>query len=210
MADKQPARQLTEAEQRRTENYERITAQMEDEGWRRTALTVDMRQANVFALTVGGALCVPFLVAFFAVNGLYFGPSILEAILFLALYLMLIPVHEGIHGLVWGALAPGHFRSIDFGFMKETLTPYCTCTQPMARGRYFAGCLAPLVVLGLIPSVAGIVLDCGMALGLGLLMIVGAGGDMLISWELLKYGRHGRDQVCLDHPSECGLAVFER
>ena len=80
----------------------------------------------------------------------------------------------------------------------------------MGRAGYLAGVFAPFLVLGVGLSVAGIVLANGVVLALGATMIFGAGGDLLVAAKLLKHGKPAGEQLCVDHPSQCGLVVFER
>ena len=94
--------------------------------------------------------------------------------------------------------------------MKESCTPYCTCVEPLGRTGYIVGTLAPLVLLGIAPAIAGIALGNGVVFALALLMILGASGDILVAAELLRHKSAGSELICVDHPSECGLVVFER
>ena len=57
-----------------------------------------------------------------------------------------VVVHELIHGLVWSFFCKDGLHSIHFGFQLKTLTPYCHCAQPLDKGGYIAGTLAPGVV----------------------------------------------------------------
>ena len=68
----------------------------------------------------------------------------------------------------------------------------------------------PLIVLGLIPSLLAMAIGSMDILLLGLVMILSAGGDMLIILMLLKYKAASRDIIIFDHPSQAGSIVFER
>ena len=65
-------------------------------------------------------------------------------------------------------------------------------------------------MLGLVPAIVGIVLGAGVIFVLALLMILGASGDIFVTVELLGHKRTGNEVICVDHPSECGLVMFER
>lgn len=209
MDKNEQSRPLTQAEARRTETLEELSRTLEHQGWRRTDLTASLSAANAFALGVGGLISVPFVATFFALYGLGV-PEPWQLGVFSIIYLVLIPTHEALHGLTWACFAPGHFKAIEFGFIKEYLTPYCTSTEPMGRGAYLAGVFAPFVVLGLALSAVGVALANGIVLALGVAMIVGAGGDLLVAAKLLRHGKPSAEQLCVDHPSQCGLVVFER
>ena len=88
----------------------------------------------------------------------------LQMIIFVIAILLLVVVHELIHGITWSVFTEHHFGDIEFGFMKEYLTPYCTCKCPLSKGKYIIGALMPLIILGIIPMAAGIIMG-SMLLG---------------------------------------------
>ena len=200
---------LSDAEVRRTEHFASLRDSLEREGWHAAELVLPMERVAKQGMAMGAAACVPFAIIWLAMWGLQ-APSIWQVLACCVAYVMLIPAHEAIHGLTWAACNPLHFRAIEFGFMRENFTPYCTCTEPLGRTRYITGSLAPLVVLGLVPAIAGIVLGAGVVFVLALLMILGASGDIFVVVELLRHKKTGNELICVDHPSECGLVVFER
>ena len=130
--------------------------------------------------------------------------------LFALCFIVLIFAHEGLHGLTWGIFAPEHLKSIEFGFIKEYLTPYCTCKETLRRGEYILGLLMPMLLLGILPSLIGVLTGSFFLLGLGLMMILGAGGDFTIFLKILFHRSIGRETLFLDHPTKVGLIVFER
>ena len=200
---------LSDAEIRRTEHFASLRDSLEREGWHATELVLPMERVAKQGMAMGAAVCVPFVIIWLALWDLQ-APSIGQALACCVAYLVLIPTHEAIHGLTWAACNPLHFKAIEFGFMRENFTPYCTCTEPLGRTPYITGSLAPLVVLGLAPAIVGIVLGAGVVFVLALLMILGASGDIFVVVELLRHKKTGNEVICVDHPSECGLVVFER
>ena len=200
---------LSDAEVRRTEHFENLRDGLEREGCHATELVLPMERVAKQGMAMGAAACVPFAIIWLALWGLQV-PSIWQVLAFCIAYLVLIPTHEAIHGITWAACNPLHFKAIEFGFMRESLTPYCTCAEPLGRASYITGSLAPLVVLGLAPAIAGVALGAGVVFVLALLMILGASGDIFVVVELLRHERTGNEAICVDHPSECGLVVFER
>ena len=200
---------LSDAEVRRTEHFENLRDGLEREGWHATELVLPMERVVKQGMAMGAAACVPFAIIWLALWGLQV-PSIWQVLACCIAYLVLIPTHEAIHGITWAACNPLHFKAVEFGFMRESLTPYCTCAEPLGRASYITGSLAPLVVLGLAPAIAGVALGAGVVFVLALLMILGASGDIFVVVELLRHERTGNEAICVDHPSECGLVVFER
>lgn len=205
-------RKLSPAEERRLAQFEETAAQMEAQGFRRVDLTVGIVAANVAVLAAGipfAALCVwLYWLANDAIPGDELSAGGLVAVL--AVLVALTFVHECIHGATWGIFAPNHLRDVELGFMKEYLTPYCTCRAALARGPYIAGALMPLIVLGVIPLALGIAFGWPAVFWVGVLMTLAAGGDVLIVLQLLRYRSTAAEVVCMDHPTQAGLAVFER
>ena len=180
---------------------------MRADGYACKDCTFSLKRAQV----LGIALALPFAAAsvaavFFAgPRAMFAGRAYLDLLLFSAAALLSIPVHEGLHGLVWGAVNTS-FRGIRFGILREGLTPYCACETPMNRARYLAGCLAPFVVLGLGFAAAGAVTGFTALSCLGAFNAVSAGGDLLVALKMLAAG----GGVALDHPAACGFYLFQK
>ena len=212
MPSKTEGRKLTDAERRRLEAFEALCARLEGEGWSKHELTVDPLRANVTGTLYGLAAAVPFLALFLALRGFPApgGEGFMQSYLgFMAAFIVLIVVHELVHGLTWSLFAPSGFKSIEFGVIWKSLNPYCTCSEPLARGQYVAGGLMPCIVLGIIPSLIACFTGSGWLLGLGLIMIASAGGDLLIC-KLILDSPGGQDSLYLDHPTDIGLMRFDR
>ncbi len=205
-------RKLTPAEKRRLAAYEVISQELEGQGYRRTELTVGIVKANIFAMIMGIPVAVIGFILFLAVN---WGRDIrwmsgnMMLLIVLAM-LVLIVVHELIHGITWALFADHHFGDIEFGFMKEYLTPYCTCKCPLTKGKYIIGALMPLLILGLLPMAVGIGSGSFFWLLLGIIMTVSAGGDIMIVMMIMKYKSQAEDILYLDHPTQAGGVLFEK
>ncbi len=205
-------RKLTEAEQRRLAHYEALSADYIAQGYKRTELTVGIVAANIFALMFGLPLVIAGIILFHIVHPgeMLLRLSFPEFVLFIVLMFVLVVGHELIHGVTWSIFAAQHFRDIEFGFMKEYLTPYCTCKCPLSRGKYIVGALMPLIVLGLLPMIMGITLGWKLWMLLGMIMTISAGGDILIVINILKYKSSCNEIVYIDHPTQAGGVIFER
>ena len=94
--------------------------------------------------------------------------------------------------------------------MKQYLTPYCTCTVPLDKGPYIFGALMPLIILGIVPMIIGIVTGSIFVLSVGILMTDAAAGDILIVWKLLRYKSTAKHVVYMDHPTQAGGVIFEK
>ncbi len=208
---KEKARELTEDEKKRLKDFEELADRMVQQGYRRVELTVSIIKANWFAIllliplfVVGGGL-------FYLKNrGLGDERLISSLLIFFGAYLVLIVVHELIHGVSWSLFAEHHWKDIAFGFMKQYMTPYCSCRVPLSKGQYIFGALMPLILLGIVPMLVGILIGSWLITLLGIVMADAAAGDILIVWNLLKYRSEAKEIVYMDHPTQAGGVVFEK
>lgn len=203
-------RKLSEKERARLVRMREVTKVREDKGYQRKDQIMSVSFANVIAIVLSIPFFIIFGVWFVSRNGWSNWLSGVESCVLLVAMLGLIVVHELIHGLVWGSFAKGKFKSIDFGIQKETLTPYCTCSEPLSKSQYIIGSIMPCIILGIIPSIAGVLADSLLLLLIGLIMIAGAGGDLTITLKMLTYHSDKKEIIIMDHPTECGFIVFEK
>lgn len=214
-----PSRDLTPAESRRREAFERSSAALIDRGFTRTDLVFGVVQANGLALVVMLPLIGLLGALFFLANPdspIFLDPADDIAASLLTLGGLLVPLlvlmvaHEAIHGLVWGLCSPERFKSIEFGVIWKMLTPYCTCSAPLSRWQYVLGSAMPTIVLGILPAAIAIVTGNSFLLCIALLMVLGGGGDALVILKILRFPTKGRTVVYYDHPYECGVVAFTR
>lgn len=203
-------RKLSEKEKKRLARMNEITKGLEEKGYRRKNQIISIAFANAMAIV----LSIPFFAAFgvwFALrNGLSKWLGGVESCILLLVLLGLIAVHELIHGITWGSFAKSKLKSIEFGIQRESLTPYCTCNEPLSKSQYIIGTIMPCIILGVIPSIAGVLTNSLLLLLVGLIMIAGAGGDLTITIKMLTYHSDKKEIIIMDHPTECGFIVFER
>ena len=208
---RETGRKLSPAEERRLSAFEELSESLCAQGYRRVELTVSIVKANLFAV----ALFIPLLIVG---GGLYllknpqFGTGFgrTNPLVYLVVFAVMIVVHELIHGLSWAVFTEHHGKDIEFGFMKEYLTPYCTCRVPLKKGQYIFGALMPLVLVGLVPLAAGILTGSFTLLLIGVIMTDGAAGDIMIVWNILRYRSGARDVLYVDHPTQGGGVIFEK
>lgn len=127
-------------------------------------------------------------------------------LMFMGALIVGIVVHELIHGITWAMYAKTGFKSISFGVMWKMLTPYCHCSEPLKVSHYSIGALMPLIVLGILPSIAAICLKSLFWLTMGVIFIAAAAGDIMVVWRLRK---ENPENMVLDHPTEAGYLVYE-
>lgn len=209
--EKEKARELSEAEQKRLGRFNLLSDSLTAEGYRRTELTISIVKANVFAVIFMIPVLVISFGLFLMVNKtISIHHSLSSLLIFIAVMFALVFVHELIHGASWAIFSEHHWKDIELGFMKQYLTPYCTCGVPLKKGPYLFGALMPLVLLGILPIIAGILTGSLGVLFMGVIMTVSAAGDIMIVWQMLRYKSDADEIVYLDHPTQGGLVIFEK
>ena len=208
---REKARTLTEAEKRRLTQFENLSDELLQKGYRRSELTVGIVSANAFGVALLIPLAVIGLGLFYLKNrSLAQGFGSMPFLWVMLVFAVLIPVHELIHGISWAVFAKHHFKDIEFGFMKQYLTPYCTCKVQLSKGQYLFGALMPLILLGILPMIAGILIGSMPVLLIGILMADAASGDIMIAWKVVRYKSRAADVLYIDHPTQAGGVIFEK
>lgn len=204
------ARKLTPKEIERTKKVNKIVDEKIAEGYVKKELTVSVVKANILAVVVCLPICAVFVVLFLLFAKRTGGYDFMNYTITMVAFFASIPVHELIHGLFWAMPNPDHFKVIEFGFIKEMLTPYCTCLAPLKKSAYIIGSAMPGVILGIIPMIISIFIGSKWLLIYGIIMTISAGGDATIILKMLKYKTKSKDVIYLDHPTELGLMVLEK
>ncbi|MBN1820755.1 MAG: DUF3267 domain-containing protein [Prolixibacteraceae bacterium] len=121
---------------------------------------------------------------------------------FLLFFLGGIIMHELLHGLTWGYFASNGLKSIKFGVKWKFLTPYCHCKEPLKVKHYKIGGAMPLIVMGIIPSIIGLIIGHGGFLSFGIFFTWAAGGDIIALYMLRKLDNN---TYISDHPEKMGF-----
>ena len=207
-------RKLTQAEIKRSERFGKKAEALVNEGYERTDLIVDIIKANILSVLVMLPFVLVIAVPYLLRNGIPERPSISTYLLYLALFIFVtmaeLALHEGIHGLVWGLLNKEGFSAIEFGLIKEYLTPYCYCGSPLLRWQYILGSVMPTVVLGFIQGLIAILTGSFLLFVLSVFLMIGGGGDFLITFMLLFYRKKKKELILMDHPTQLGSVLFEK
>ncbi|RNC65872.1 DUF3267 domain-containing protein [Proteiniphilum sp. X52] len=169
--------------------------------------TINIYTANGVALAITGMAAALFGIPFYFIWGSAFSLSLQQSLLFMLLLVVGIIIHELIHGFFFGLFAKNGFKSIRFGVMWQTLTPYCHCKEPLKIKHYFLGALMPALLLGVVPVVISLFNGSGLLLILGVFFTGAAAGDFMVVWILRK--EHPETYV-QDHPSEAGCHVYRK
>ena len=194
----------------RKANTARISAELESQGYHAENATVSIVKANILACVTALPVAAAFCVAFFLLNRDIspFRSFVDNYLLIMAAMFVSVPVHEFLHGCGWVLSCRKKWKSIQFGVMWDSLTPYCHCREAMGVMPYYVGLLMPLTGLGILPCILALVLKQPLLLWAGAYNVFVAGGDTTIAWIIVKY--LGRDAKILDHPDQCGAVGFVR
>ena len=206
-------RKLTAKEQRRLAVFEETCERFSQQGYKMTNLTIGIVKANIIVLLLSIPVVAIGVLLFLWKNPLsLLAPNPKGSLLFIVLFAVLVVAHELIHGLTWSLFSEHHFKDIEFGFMKEYLTPYCTCTVPLSKGPYIWGALMPCILLGILPTAIGILLGMPLLFWTGIVMTLSAGGDIMIVIKVLafKSQRESEEILVYDHPTQAGSVIFEK
>lgn len=194
-----------EEEKTRMANYEARSRELLAQGYSQSVGTISIAKANVMAFVTAGPFVVAvFFLYLFIWDGMEFSFNFLSFLGFLGGMIISIPVHEFIHGLTWHFFCKGGWKSIYFGVMWDTLTPYCHCKEALSLKSYIAGGIMPFLILGLGLSFLAVALGSPLVLCLGMFNILAAGGDTTICLMLRKHSH----SLILDHPKDCGFVAF--
>lgn len=194
-------------EQARFENFDRQKARLIAEGYKENIGVISIVKANIMAFVTAGPFAVLSLVIYMLVwREATLNMTLKNGIIFIVAMFASIVVHEMIHGITWSLFCKGKWKSIHFGIMMDSLTPYCHCKEPLKFGGYILGGLMPFLVLGVGVCTVGILMENFLVTFIGAFNILSAGGDTTIALMLLKY----RNAVIIDHPNECGFIAFTK
>ncbi len=192
----------------RVEKSRNIIDEYKEKGYRAENLTLEVVKANILAC----AVMLPAIILMFGVYKLVNGSFALTQsryIIFVAVMLAEIVVHELIHGFFWGILTGKRFKNIQFGVILKMLTPYCYCETPMKKGSYVLGGIMPTVVLGIGQYIAAMCMGSAVMLWLAGVGVLGGGADVVIAGMIIKRVA-GKETLVIDHPSTVGCIVLEK
>ncbi|MCI9358059.1 MAG: DUF3267 domain-containing protein [Lachnospiraceae bacterium] len=206
-------RKLTEKELKRKDYFEKFNFEMQKKGYKMKNKIINTQKARYLSLLV----MFPFMAVTFwiydNVNGfdldldcISWGVAAAVPLLILCLFML----HELIHGITWAFFAKSHFHSIDFGIIWSSLSPYCTCSEPLRKWQYLLGTAMPTFILGGGAAAAAVMTNQLLLFFLAEYMILSGGGDFQIILKGMFYHTDKKEIVYCDHPYECGFVVFEK
>ena len=176
---------------------------METESLRKRDVSISFWRANFFAVIS----VLPFLLILYLLYSfIWEKPAISFNYPYWLLYLIGVVIHELIHGFFAMKFSKQGMKSIKFGIYWKFLTPYCHCKEPLTVRDYRIVLLSPLIILGIIPTIIGLIIGQNGIYGFGLLFILAAGGDLVIYWKLRN---ENKNSLALDSPNKIGCTIYE-
>lgn len=170
-------------------------------------LSISLIKANLYAFLTPLPFILLFSVNYIYIWGLesFSKGFIIFNFRFLLVILIGIPVHEIIHWIVL-VIGKKSLKNVKFGFHIKALCPHVHCKEPVAVQLYRIAAIMPGIILGILPSVYGIITGDSLILLWGLVFIFAAGGDLLILWLTRKVSI---DEYVLDHPQKAGCYIMK-
>lgn len=120
-------------------------------------------------------------------------------------FVVFIVLHELVHAIGWKFASGLPWSQFKFGFLWQSLSPYCHAKAPMNVVAYRIGAVMPLLVTGILPWLVALVLADSMLAIVGTVLISAAVGDLYILWTLRKVPDKAEVE---DHPSQAGCIVY--
>lgn len=211
---KEKEKTISPAKQKILSNYEEQKQCYLREGYTEKQETISIVKANAMAFITAGPFVLLGIIIWSAARrwrGIdYEKNGIGDVLIFFALLMVFMFIHELLHGAGWQFFTREKWRSIYLGVMWENLTPYCHCKEPLRPKQYLVGVLMPFMVLGVGLYVAAFVSGSRLLFLLSLFNILSAGGDTTIACMELKYLKQKEDCFILDHPTDCGFIAFTK
>lgn len=184
--------------------FEEIKQETINNGYKENLGVIIVFQANIYALLTSGPIAIVFSIAY--VNKWNIFAYVSLSISFVLYFFASIVIHEFLHGITWSLFCKNGFKSIKFDVMWKSLTPYCHCKEPLNFKAYITSGLMPLLILGILPSIASLFIGNSLLISLSLLNILCAGGHITIVLLAFKY----KDAIFIDHPTDCGFVAFTK
>ncbi|HEY8342431.1 MAG TPA: DUF3267 domain-containing protein [Calditerricola sp.] len=174
--------------------------------------TISPWVAVIAGLVAASAVAVPLFCWFTALWGretFWWGMGLLVQNTGTLVLVLVVSVvfHELLHAVGWVRWGKAPWRAIRFGVHWLTLSPYAHLTVPIPARPYRWGAVLPGLVLGLFPALAACITGNGALFAYGLVMILAAGGDLVV---LVLLSRVPRDWLVQDSAHRVGAVVWPR
>lgn len=199
---------LSKKEQERCAKTKAQLLKMKDQGYRTHEITITPVIANTLALVWGILLFLPVIIPFLYKFGNPFQYQATETDLTvtMGLYVILIIIHELIHGVCMYLFNGHKMETISYGINSGM--PYCTCQAPIRKWQYIIVLLMPTIVLGIFTSILAFHFKGIWWLVLVFNMMAGGGGDLTMCSKIIL--EKEKDFIIIDHPYKCGFFALSK
>lgn len=109
-----------------------------------------------------------------------------------------------IQGITWACYAKNGWKSISFG-AKKLLVLYCRSNEPMSVRAYQIGCIMPVMILAVIPTIVSLFVGSILLLVWGIIFISSACQDIWMAWKLNK---EDKNALAIDIISDDEAGVY--
>lgn len=205
---------MTKDEEIRVNNFNKVTEGLLKEGYKSKDVSIRLFKSHLLTIILLGPLVFLILKIYEWIYCPYDLAYILldrNCLLLLGIAIIILAItHEILHGFTWAIFTPRGIKDISFGFLLKYLSPYSTCRVPLKRWQYTLGVLMPLMVLGILPTVLGLLIGNAAFTLIGALFIIGAGGDLAMVYLLMSYKPERKDLLVYDDPTKIGVRFFEK
>lgn len=205
---------MTKDEEIRVSNFNKVTKDLLREGYQSKDVSIGMLKSHLLTIIFLGPLVFLILKIYEWIYSPYDLAYILldsRSLLSLGVTIIVLAIfHEILHGFTWSLFTPRGIKDVSFGFVIKYLSPYSTCRVPLKRWQYTLGALMPLIVLGILPTVLGLLMGNATITLLGAIFIIGAGGDLAMVYLLFSYKPKRKDILVYDNPTKIGVRFFEK
>lgn len=136
--------------------------------------------------------------------------SIFEAVLMVVLILMWPFIYDLSHGIAWCLLSNLPLNRICFGMLKPRSDGFKSYIdgELLTKKNYVRGMLIPDIILGAVPLILGLCINCWSATLFGSFMLVCA----LLDTGIILLTVHGEsdDTMVYVHPKKIGVYVYHK
>jgi hypothetical protein len=168
-------------------------------------LSVPIEKLPAWVWILSLVLLVAPLVPYGLVYGGEYVRQTFEPLPLLLACIVLIVLHEAVHGIGWKVAGRLPWSAISFGFQWKTASPYCHASVPMLVNPYRIGAVLPLIITGILPYVVGFVAGNTTLTVAGTFLISAAVGDIYVLWTLRDVPPTAKVQ---DHEKNAGCVVY--
>lgn len=114
-------------------------------------------------------------------------------------------LQQFLHKVGWWRWGRIDWDDIEFGVVWRSFAPYASTETEMPASGYRRGVALPLLVLGALPALAGVIMDLPVLTWFALAMLIASGSEMATLWSMR---RMDDEQLVRDHPDRTGCIVL--